>query len=332
MNCEPHRMPASVTTPPALHTLTCNVGAKNIRAAEGADGSTFDAVFIVAGKTLNGEYFPASTLQAATEKFVGAKMYVNHPRLEADMRTRDLRDLAGVIESVQFVENELRGTIRVSETVGWLRTLVKEGIAGDLSINVMAMLEWKDDMIHVVEIARVLSVDFVTEGAAQGRILEALASHPSPVTPSTPTPSSHMDLSTLTLAQLQASRPDLVTEAATTSKEATTLTEENKALAAKVAEYEAAAAATAHATLVQEALDASGIDAKLHDTLRLAVSKLDARDAMDAMLAGIKESLASVVPASKGNAAAEDAADAKTSVITEAIADTFGVVAEEDEA
>lgn len=328
-------MPAPTT--PGLKRITCNVGAKILRAAEGQDGSTFPAIFIAAGKTLNGEYFPANVLADAAAKFAGAKMYVNHPREDADMRTRNLRDLAGVVESSEFSGNDLRGTIRVSETVGWLRTLIAEGIGGDLSINVMGTVEWKDELLWVTAITDVLSVDFVTEGAAQGRVLEAFnradTTHVSPPPP--PTTPFTMDLTTLTLATLRTSRPDLITallEEAKTSDEAKALTEERNTLAAKVAQYEAKEKVAAHETLVSEALTASGIDAKLHEGLRPALVPLETRDAMDGVLKGIKESLASVTPASKGNPAAEDAtATAHDTRIAEAVASTFGITPEKVE-
>ena len=318
----------ATTTAPALKRISCNVGAKILRAADGQNGSSFQAVFIASGKTLNGEYFPPNVLADAATKFVGAKMYVNHPRMPADQMTRDLRDLAGVVESCEFSGTDLRGTIRVSETVDWLRTLVSEGIGGDLSINVMGSVEWKDEMLFVTSIAEVLSVDFVTEGAAQGRILEAFNQTEKETHP-TPTPPSTMDLTTLTLATLRASRPDLVTELLTesaASDEAKALTEEHNELKAKVVAFEAKEVAAAHETLIQEALTSSGINAKLHESLRPALVPLEKREDMDKVLAGIKESLASVVPASKGNPAAEDdKKSAEDTRIQEAVAETFGV-------
>lgn len=148
-----------------------------------ASDGLIPAVFIAAGESLNKRFYPPNVLSQAVEKFTGAPIYVDHPSLteQFERPERSLRDLAGVIVASEFGNFTLRdgsvvaavgGKIRMASQASWLRDMIDEGIAGDMSI--VAYLEGDEDeegVFQVEEFQRLMSVDFVTTAGAKGQVL-----------------------------------------------------------------------------------------------------------------------------------------------------------------
>jgi hypothetical protein len=144
-----------------------------------ADGS-IDAVIVVEGLSYNKNEYTAAALQSGIAVFEGAPMFVDHPtKFEENQRPeRSIRDLAGRVTGVHVGKNKegnpaLRGKVVISESAGWLKTLVKEGIAGDLSIRASGSGRRGNDGRFVVESfvsSPGTSVDFVTTASAGGEV------------------------------------------------------------------------------------------------------------------------------------------------------------------
>lgn len=178
-------------------------------AANIPDSGPVPCVLVEAGESLNGNVYSPEVLQAAIPLFEGVQMFVDHPT-RSQQRERpegSVRDLAGKVSAVQWDATGLRARALISESAGWLRTLVREGIAGDLSINAEGQGRKENGKFIVEAITRVNSVDFVTKGAARGRILEAIAAYQ---------PASWEDL---TLEAVAAHRPDILNELASRERD-----------------------------------------------------------------------------------------------------------------
>lgn len=152
--------------------------------------------------------YPRPTLEAARPLYEGRKIFLNHRKKGEDGEPRDVRDLAGRI---------VKGTVKIDEA-GKVRGNVKahRSPAGDLVLNLAeddpeaagmshdavgsetitdAATGWRD----VDRIAEVRSVDLVSEpGTTIGFFESANRGQ-----------GAHMELSTVTLEQLRAGRPDL---------------------------------------------------------------------------------------------------------------------------
>lgn len=146
-----------------------------------ADGKKFaEAVIIVEGESANGNVYVTEALQTGVGVFSGARMYADHPSRseESDRPERSVRDLVGKLGEAYLSKDKngkaaLRAKMIFSETAGWLETLVREGIAGDLSIRAYGNgKEDKNGRFVVSSFSENphTSVDFVTVGAAGGYV------------------------------------------------------------------------------------------------------------------------------------------------------------------
>ena len=147
------------------------------------------AIFIGEGMSLNKRLYPAEVLKKAAPLFKGAPIYIDHPTFTEmfDRPERSLRDLAGIVTKARFGEFEtddgtkitgVGGTIKVASQSTWMVDLYEEKLAGDMSI--VAYLEGDEvlddddefDHFEVTKIDSIVSVDFVTTGAAKGQITD----------------------------------------------------------------------------------------------------------------------------------------------------------------
>lgn len=133
-------------------------------------GLVLEATLLCAGPSLNGTYYPISTIAGAAPHFRGVRCYLDH---SADV-VRSVTEIAGAIEAAWFDGDRIRGRIRLSEAHPELTTLVREGLAGELSITaagVTRLAEREGRLYRVVEsLTEIQSVDFVTAAAAGGRV------------------------------------------------------------------------------------------------------------------------------------------------------------------
>lgn len=140
-------------------------------------GTLLEATLIEAGPSRNGTYYPIATLQEAASRFAGVRCFCDHGAMDQSADSngrRSVADLAGRVEEAWFEGDRIRGRIRLSSTQDRLAILLMEGIAGDLSITAVGatkLAKHEGRLFRVVEaIHRPLSVDFVTEAAAGGRV------------------------------------------------------------------------------------------------------------------------------------------------------------------
>lgn len=145
----------------------------------------YRVMFLAHGTTKTGvprRYYPKRVLEAAAAAsiFDGAKMYLNHVRPGKDVPHRDLRDWAATIKpgSVRCVEGNLEAVCHahLPEARAILDDPVAKlsvGLSHDSNIRVSkGRVDGSD--VHVVEaISKCHSVDFVPDGNAHGRVIEA---------------------------------------------------------------------------------------------------------------------------------------------------------------
>jgi hypothetical protein len=140
---------------------------------------------IQAGWSKNGRYYPAEVLAEAAKNKIfpaGTPMYADHPTLteKIERPERSIRDLAARLDSDARYEN---GRL-VSEATSfgtWNNVLNgPDGLAENVEVSVRCFgeiaegtAEGREGLI-VQKITEGRSVDFVTEGAAGGKVLELL--------------------------------------------------------------------------------------------------------------------------------------------------------------
>lgn len=144
-----------------------------------ADG-TIEAVIVVEGLSQNNNEYTPAALESGVAVFENAPMFIDHPtKHEENQRPeRSVRDLAGRITGVYVGKNKdgkpaLRGKPVISESSAWLKTLVKEGIAGELSIRASGKGKRGTSGQFIVESfvpSPFTSVDFVTIASAGGSV------------------------------------------------------------------------------------------------------------------------------------------------------------------
>lgn len=184
--------------------------------AEIDDAGNLRGIVVIEGLSTNGNHYTREALESGPVIFAGKPIYADHPTRteERDRPERSVRDLVGRLpESVAdfYVEKVEEGKFagrhalyyrnaKLSETADWLRTLIKEGIAGDQSINAEGRGRGEDNRFVVEAFTDAISLDFVTKGAAGGRgFVEAERSNQQDIA-----------MDSLTFEQLCEARPDIV--------------------------------------------------------------------------------------------------------------------------
>lgn len=149
--------------------------------AEGG-GLLFDGVLLCEGTSLNRNRYSVPALQSAVAVFAGQPIFVDHPGRgeQSDRPERSVRDLVGRLPGPDGFRLEagddgrqrlcFQGA-RLSESAAWLSTLIREGIAGDMSISASGTGQQEGDIFAVESFTAdaPASLDFVTRAAAGGR-------------------------------------------------------------------------------------------------------------------------------------------------------------------
>lgn len=159
-------------------------------------------VKILGLESRNGRHYLPQALRDAMPLYEGAKVNVNHPK-GPPQGPRDYQDRIGVVRQIELREHEgLFGDFYfnpkhpLAEQLAWDAEHTPENVG--FSHNVQARLVRQGER-HVVEaIVKVQSVDLVADPATTRGLYEQ---------------TQPVDLATVTLEQLQQSRPDLVTAA-----------------------------------------------------------------------------------------------------------------------
>lgn len=165
---------------------------------------------VVEGLSANNNLYTAEALASGVEIFEGAKMFADHPTMteREEKPARSVRDLVGRVNNPKAEKRGestvLTADFFISESAQWLSTLVDEGIVTDVSLS--AVVEGDEDEDGRFVVSRFVSptespntpapsVDFVTYGAAGGKVSESMQKQ---------------FLNALTVQMLQEARPDLV--------------------------------------------------------------------------------------------------------------------------
>jgi hypothetical protein len=175
-----------------------------------------EAVIVVEGLSARGRHYTVEALRTGTSVFSGKLVYADHPSEseERDRPERSVRDIVGRLGEAYLGTDKagrpaLRAPLRLSETAGWLKTLIREGIVDAMSIRALGKGRRADDGTFLVEAfvdTPHTSVDFVTVASAGG-YAEFKESRQGDA----------LDL--LDAAMLRRERPDLVEELAKESED-----------------------------------------------------------------------------------------------------------------
>lgn len=184
---------------------------------------------VVGGMSSNGNDYLEAALHTVGGVFAGKPVYVDHPTRteETDRPERSVRDLVGKLpESLAdfYVDTIKEGPFagrkatffrngKLSATAGWLGTLIKEKIAGDMSINAIGAGQGGPNHTFAVEaFTDATSLDFVTRAGAGGKgVLESAGRPAADI--------HRVLLETLTVAEVAEVAPHIVNEIATRERQ-----------------------------------------------------------------------------------------------------------------
>lgn len=278
-------------------------------AKDGEAGKVFEVTLIRPGWSANGRYYPREVLAAAAPLYERARVFADHPTAtELQQRPeRSVRDLVAWVEGVQVApDGSLRAELHLLESARpWLAPILRErpdlvGLSHHaLGKTRIGQAEGRSGRV-VEAIARVVSVDIVTEPAAGGSIDRLIASD----RPDTDEGGEIVNWDELTLEALRQHRPDLVQALEAAAKQAVK-TETDQALAPL---REAVQAATKENAALRESL--ARMEARAIIAERVSASNLPAP-----AKARVRQMLEAAVPMKDG---ALDAQALETR-ITEAI-------------
>lgn len=246
-----------------LDTITLSL--KEAKLEEGEKDLFVEAVLIEAGTNPGKKrHYPISTIKEAAPHFAGLKMYINHPTaIEEQTRPeRDLRDWVATIQESSFDSGKAVGKIKVHDE--WLKNMLRDSVVREhigLSINTggrisYGMVEGQEmQIVEQIVFQRKngpVSVDWVTEPGARGRVAQLLESRTKERTM----------LENLTLTELKENRSDIydmiVKEAkAEAGKDAEALKVKLQEAEKKNAEFEKKEKIGAQISEVREALKGS---------------------------------------------------------------------------
>lgn len=195
----------------------------SLSSIEGSEGD-FRLLILRAGLTGDrARYYPQATLQDAVTRrvFDGRKVYFNHQNpMEAQQGFRQVDNWVGTLltNSVELTDaGDVVGVVHVhaDRALEILRDPVAKsalGVSHDSNVVCHSGLIDQQRTEVVSRISNCHSVDFVPEGNAYGRVIEAR--------PSQEVPEMALELETMSLGDLEQTRPDLVDEIETRAREA----------------------------------------------------------------------------------------------------------------
>ncbi len=175
--------PAALATPPA--PVADDPGdattiEESFKGFVEAVGKKTEAVILVEGESANGRLYTEAALHSGKAVFSGRPVFADHPTSveESQRPERSVRDVVGRLGQAYVGQDKhgqpaLRAPLIISESETGLRTKIKEGILGDLSIRAQGSGRRNGDGLFVVETFLAhphTSVDLVTVGAAGGYV------------------------------------------------------------------------------------------------------------------------------------------------------------------
>lgn len=145
------------------------------------ESGNLDGEMLVEGRSLNNNIYDEAAMLSAIPVFAGQPIFVDHPSKseQVDRPERSVRDMVGRLPGPDgfriTVGPDGRKRLcftgaRLSESAGWLATLIREGIAGAMSINASGVGHPDGDafVVEAFTAEAPASLDFVTRAAAGG--------------------------------------------------------------------------------------------------------------------------------------------------------------------
>ena len=158
------------------------------------------STIVVEGLSANHNEYTRAALESGVEIFEGAKLVADHELEEGEAARPEgsIHDVIGKVTNVRLGERDgrsvLLGDVFISESETKIRTKVKEGILGDLSIRAWGAGTRAKDGHFVVESFQphpYTNIAMVTVGAAGGRLVSESRGEPATVEDSTVDPAEH---------------------------------------------------------------------------------------------------------------------------------------------
>jgi len=260
--------------------------AGRVLAARGTTGDgarVFEMRIVAVGDSLNGRRYGEAVLTAAAPLYEGAKVFDHHRTVE-EMATGTVAGLVGYVRNVSATSEGLFGDLHVLPSQARIAEMLDAAVANqadglpplvgmshDVLTRARKVVEGKRQFIEVTEIVAVNSADVVADPAAGGQAVRTVAGGPGA------TPSEEETMSTL-LEQLKAATPEeraqlrealLADGAANPNPNPTPTRTVEAAPAERAAEATFATASPLGVLLVDSAVKASGLDARLAESVRL---------------------------------------------------------------
>jgi len=190
------------------------------------------STIVVEGLSANHNEYTRAALESGVEIFEGAKLVADHELEEGEAARPEgsIHDVIGKVTNVRLGERDgrsvLLGDVFISESETKIRTKVKEGILGDLSIRAWGAGTRAKDGHFVVESFQphpYTNIAMVTVGAAGGKLVSESRGEPATVEDSTVDPAEHQpepdggqverDVEEATVTNVTDDLPEPVTEA-----------------------------------------------------------------------------------------------------------------------
>lgn len=245
-------MPPATAKKPAASTLEDRVFESFGGASLDAEKHVIRDVKLIGFESLNGRTYPPAVLRGAVSLYEGAKVNVDHPA-DSPAAPRSVSDRIGLIKNARFVEG--RGVVgdfhfnpkhKLAEQVSWDAANQPEAVGFSHNATLKLAAKPVNGKQVVEQIVRVRSVDLVADPATTKSLYESQDE-----TANDPKEGSSVDLKTITLAELEAARPDLLEAVRGKAAETNELEELKTKLAAteaQLAKHARQAAITAELT------------------------------------------------------------------------------------
>lgn len=137
------------------------------------DAGTIEGVVVRVGESANGRFYTEGALKQTGHVFEGVPIFKNHQtqREAREQPERSVDDVIGRIDTVWYdASGALRFKGKISESESAIKTKIKEGILGGMSIVAFGWGAQRENLFHVEGFSGAMSLDLVTFPAAGGEI------------------------------------------------------------------------------------------------------------------------------------------------------------------
>lgn len=182
---------------------------------EAAEAGRFKIRVIEGGLSLNGNFYPDTTLREATPLFDGARVFVKADADHIALKGKDFRNLIGGLKAPMFVEGKAPDTGQIHATLQLidpngvesvkLREAYQRGLTGLFGFSIDAEALGRREtragrsQVRAEKFTKINSVDLIVEPGAGGRVIGLVEAKKESI----------MDRAQI-IALLEAKRPDLL--------------------------------------------------------------------------------------------------------------------------